>query len=109
MQFTTPIYLCKKQYSDETNDIGEALQDGYVERKVYASEDSAKRNEFYQANARGFKVEKVYTIRKFEYDNEEIVMNEERTEEYTVLRAYDPKDGNIELIVIKGVNAIAGT
>lgn len=87
MQFITPVLLLK---SGET-----------VGKKVYVSEESAKRTEFYQAKASGHKIEKVLIIRKFEYGNEEIIKYGNET--YTVLRSYDPQDGNIELYLIKEV------
>ncbi|MBH1941638.1 phage head closure protein [Mobilitalea sibirica] len=110
MQFILPIYLCSKQYGEETSEIGEAPET-LIERKVYASEESAKRQEFYQANANGYKIEKVLTIRKFEYGNEEIVKigPDGSRIEYTVLRTYDKQDGNIELTLTKGVSKDAGT
>lgn len=106
MQFITPILLCKKQFGSETNDIGESTE-SMTDRKVYASDESAKRQEFYQANANGYKIEKVLTIRKFEYADEEIVKF--GTIEYSVLRTFDKQDGNIELTLTKGVNKVAGT
>lgn len=87
MQFITPVLLYKP---DDT-----------VGRKVYVSEESAKRTEFYQAKAAGFKIEKVFTIRKFEYSNEELIKC--GNEIFTILRAYDLKDGNIELYLIREV------
>jgi len=87
MQFITPILLCSSG-----NPEG---------RKVYASEESVKRLEFYQANASGHKIEKVITIRKFEYANEESAKI--NGEKYTVLRVYDLNDGNIQFSLIKEV------
>lgn len=100
MQYITPIYLCSNQYSQATNDIGESIG-SLTKKKIYGSEESAKRQEFYQASANGYKIEKVIVVRKFEYANEEIVILDDT--EYSVLRAFDPKDGNIELILTKGV------
>lgn len=104
MQFITPVLLCKKTYDIETNDIGEASE-SMTERTVYVSEESAKRSEFYQANANGYKVEKVLTIRAFEYKNEEIIKI--NNEIFTVLRSFDLKNGNIELTLIRGVNNVS--
>ena len=106
MQFICPIYLCKKQHGSTTNDIGESTET-LVEKKVYASEESAKRTEFYSAQANGYKIEKVMTVRKFEYGNEEIVKIEGVA--HTVMRTFDKQDGNIELALIKGVNTVVAT
>lgn len=111
MQYITPILLCSKTFSEETNEIGEPLSSTSIEKKVYVSEESIKRNEFYQANASGYKVEKVMNIRKFEYANEESVKITvgDKTEELTVLRTDDLKDGTINLVLTKGVNRAVST
>jgi hypothetical protein len=106
MQYILPILLCTKTFTDETNDIGEPVSASSVERKVYVSEESVKRSEFYQANAIGYKVEKVLNIRKFEYSNEELIkiVTGSVTEEYKVIRVDDLKDGTLNLVLSKGVN-----
>ena len=106
MQYITPILLCRKLFDTETNEIGEAPS-SLNERKIYASEESAKRQEFYQANANGYKIEKVLTVRKFEYADEGIVKI--GTVEYSVLRTFDKQDGNMELVLTKGVNTVVST
>lgn len=91
MQYIFPCFLCIRSKADSDEITSE--------RKVYASTKSAVRNEFYQAHAAGFKIEKVMTIRAFEYNNEEILKIGEDI--FNILRAYDRKDGTIELILIK--------
>lgn len=100
MQFTNPVYLITNNDSgvDEKGDI-KASPD---ERKVYASVDSVRQSEFYQAQASGFKAEMTVLIRDFEYRGEKTAKIGEI--EYRILRTYDKKDGTIELILTKGVN-----
>jgi hypothetical protein len=78
---------------------------------VYVSEESVKRSEFYQANANGYKVEKVYNILKFEYNNEPTIKVTlgDTIEEYAILRTDDLKDGTMNLILTKGVNRSVST
>lgn len=100
MQFLTPIYLINKNCAgaDEKGD----LIHGPQKRKVYASLNSVRQSEFYQAQATGFKPEISLTMRKFEYKCEELTQINEV--EYRILRTYDKNNGMIELTLVRGVN-----
>lgn len=100
MQFLTPIYLINKNSLgiDEKGDLTHEPQ----RKKVYASLNSVRQSEFYQAQATGFNPEISLTIRKFEYKGEELARVNE--EEYKILRTYDKNDGTIELTLVRGVN-----
>lgn len=100
MQFLTPIYLINKN-SLGTDEKGDLIHEPQ-RKKVYASLNSVRQSEFYQAQATGFKPEISLTIRKFEYKGEELARVNE--EEYKILRTYDKNDGTIELTLVRGVN-----
>jgi hypothetical protein len=85
--------LCKKSIVNN-NEI-------LLERKVYAAFKSANRLEFYQADKSGYKIDKIMTVRTFEYHGEEVLKVDE--EVFTILRSYDRKDGTIELILIREI------
>ncbi len=85
MKFINPVILIKANATEG--------------KKVYVSEESIKRVEFYQAKTTGNKVEKVICIRSFEYANEETVQY--GNDRYTVLRSYNANDGIIELVLVR--------
>lgn len=100
MQFLTPIYLINKNNSgpDEKGDLIQVPD----RRKAYASLNSVKQSEFYQAQASGFKPEMSLILRNFEYNGEELA--EIGKVQYKILRTYDKNDGTIELTLVRGVN-----
>lgn len=100
MQFLTPIYLMRKN-SNKTDDKGDLIP-LFEKRKVYASLNSIRQSEFYQAQASGFKPEISLTLRIFEYKDEQLV--EINQIQYKILRTYNKNDGTIELTLGRGVN-----
>lgn len=77
------------------------------ERKVYPSISSTRQNEFYQAKAQGLKLEETVTIREFEYKGEKKLKKDGVVLE--VLRTFSTGDGNIELVLKRGVNKNGST
>lgn len=100
MQFLTPIYLIRENDS-KTDEKGDLIQIP-EKRKVYASLNSVRQSEFYQAQASGFKPELSLTVRSFEYNGEELA--EVNKIQYKILRTYDKNNGTIELTLVRGVN-----
>lgn len=98
MQFINPLYLIT--YDEEENEIGD-YKKKYKKRKVYCDINSIRQNEFYQANAVGYKPEISIVLRTMEYKSED--MAELNSVIYKILRTYDKKDGTIELILTRGV------
>lgn len=89
--------------SNTTDEYGEPTKN-ISERKVYPSISSTRQSEFYQAQAQGFKVVKTVTIREFEYRGEKKIREDNAV--YEILRTYSPGDGNIELVLKRGVNHV---
>ncbi len=77
------------------------------ERDVFCDEISISHNEFYQAQANGFKAEIKFILPDYlEYQNEDIVKYTrfgEEEEEYTVIRTYR-NNNELELVCKRGVN-----
>lgn len=105
MQFINPVHLITKT-TDETltNDIGDVISNKNS-RKVLAYVTSIKQNEFYQAQANGFKPELTFICRSFEYKGEELVNYNGK--EYKLIRTYDKGDGTIELVCTGVVNNVS--
>ena len=88
------ITLIQREYTKD--DIGNSIPD---ESKtiVYADEISVTRSEFYNAKVDGLRPEKVFRIRRYEYDGQDLV--EYDGIRYQVIRAYSQYQDteNIEL------------
>jgi len=99
------IYLVKKEnVVDEYGDI----QSVETERMVYADVRSISQNEFYQAQAMGFKPEIKFILSDFlEYQDEPIVKytkyGASDPETYTVVRTYK-NNYQLELTCRKGID-----
>lgn len=84
------------------------LKPNKTEREVFAELKSIRQSEFYQAHAVGLKPEIVFILPDYlEYNNEKIVLfqdfNDEKEQEYTVLRTY--RNNNcLELVCKRGVD-----
>lgn len=101
MQFINPLYLISTSSTADDEDIGDIIK-SEIKRKVYCDIISVRQSEFYQAQAIGVKPEISVVIRMFEYTGE--VVAELNNIRYKILRAYDKKDGLIELILTRGVD-----
>lgn len=85
------------------SDIGEATVKESI-TEIFAERQSIGLNEFYQANASGFKPEIAFLIYRFEYHGEKtIIYNGER---YNVIRTADVKSNGDRIKLI--CNAIVG-
>lgn len=72
----------------------------YKENKVYANKKSVKRSEFYQAQAAGFKPEKVFEIRTIEFNEEKHTHIKYNNVIYKILRSYEIDSELTEITVI---------
>lgn len=99
----TPVYLIDN--TNYTIDSAGDIMSAPTERLVYAKIKSIKQSEFYQAQAQGFKVEKVIEVRAFEYNDQSKVRIDKTV--YDIIRTYEPGDGKIEIILKRGVNNVS--
>ncbi|MBA4687248.1 MAG: head-tail adaptor protein [Candidatus Galacturonibacter soehngenii] len=90
--------LQENQIPDEYGDI----QTDIKKRKVYPSVSSTRQSEFYAAQAQGLKLEKKVTIREFEYKGESKIQEDDTV--YEIVRTFSIGDGNMELVLKRGVN-----
>lgn len=74
----------------------------YKETEVFANKISVKRAEFYQAQAAGFKPEKVFEIRTIEFDEDKHTHVKYNGKIYKILRTYE-KDSEITEITVTGL------
>lgn len=95
------IYLISTVKSD--NGIGDTTETD-TKTEVFASEESVRQSEFYQAMSTGLKPEIMFKIWKFEYSGETKL--EYNSKKYNIIRTYISKKDTrfIELIC----NAIVG-
>lgn len=68
-----------------------------VRSNVFANKMSAGSGEFYRAAQAGYTVDKVFEVRKIEYEDENFL--EYEGERYSILRTYE-KGENIELVCL---------
>lgn len=92
---------------NETVVHGEAIS-SFEYREVFANELSIKQSEFYQAAIVGLKPELVFEVHDFEYNNDEKVRYPIGVggTEYSIIRSYKNKKGNIELVISAHVGAV---
>jgi len=77
------------------DDIGNEIPSDEVPRKVLCKVESVGRNEFYSAASSDLRPEIVFTIHKYEYENERKVKFE--GQKYSVIRTYAQGIEEIEL------------
>lgn len=65
-------------------------------REVFAEKKSVRSNEFYQAQSKGFKIDIMFNIKPYEYEDEEYLMFENK--KYKIERLYEKDTENLELI-----------
>lgn len=94
------------QEKEEVDEYGEIIRTP-TERKVYPSVSSTRQTEYYQAQANGKKLEKTVTIREFEFKGERKIREDSTV--FEIERTYCIGDGNIELILKRGVNQHVST
>lgn len=83
------------------NEIGDIIDNkSYTE--VFGKKKSIKQNEFYQAQASGFKPELKFEINSFEYNNEKFVRYNNK--EYRVIRTYEVSLDKIEITLEGDIN-----
>lgn len=92
---------------EETGSVKDVDEYGEVikttkERKVYPNVSSTRQSEFYQAQANGLNLEKTVSIREFEYKQEKKIRENDTI--YEIVRTFSTGDGNIELVLKRGVN-----
>ena len=72
-------------------------------KSIFCDVLSVKRTEFYQAQAVGYKPEKVFKVKQIDFDEKYnyVKYNEK---EYQILRTYEPNAVDIELTCIGKIN-----
>ena len=77
-------------------------------REVFANELSVRQSEFYQAAVAGLKPELIFEVHDFEYDNDKKVRYPAGVDgvEYSIIRAYKNKKGNVELVISTHVGTV---
>lgn len=74
----------------------------FKETKVYANKKSVKRSEFYQAQAAGFKPEKVFEVRTIEFNEDKHTHVKYNNVIYKILRSYEV-DSEITELTLTGL------
>ncbi len=101
MEYQQIIKLIQEIDSIETDEYGRTKKTR-IEKEIFAEEKSVGQKEFYQADARGFKAEKVFEIADYlDYENENVL--EHNGVEYTIYRTFR-KGMGLELFVSGLVN-----
>lgn len=86
-------YLCKE--NEKTDSLGKPYKE-FEKREVFCNEKGVKRNEFYQAQAQGYRPELCIEIKALDYDKEGHF--EYNGTMYRVIRTYPVKNECLELI-----------
>ncbi len=93
MYFSNIGYLCKET---ETLDSMRRPYNVYTKKKVFCSSKGVKRNEFYQAQAQGYRPELCVEIKELVYNDE--THFEFKGKMYRIVRTYPVKNECLELI-----------
>jgi len=86
-------YLCKG--NEKTDSLGKPYKE-FEKREVFCNEKGVKRNEFYQAQAQGYRPELCIEIKALDYDKEGHFEYDGTM--YRVIRTYPVKNECLELI-----------
>ncbi len=103
-QYLTVFYLVSESDTgreEETNEYGDRIVATPIEIKVIGKKLNITQNEFYQAQAAGFKPELKLEMRSFEYKDEQKLKYAGKL--YTIKRAYTD-GGKTELTCYTEVN-----
>lgn len=92
-------YLCEE--SEKVNSLGKPYKT-FIKREVFCNEKGVKRNEFYQAQAQGYRPELCVEMKAFDYNREGHF--EHNGVMYRVIRTYPVKNECLELICQALVN-----
>ena len=92
-------YLCAK--TEKLDTLGKPNKT-FEKKEVFCNVKGVKRNEFYQAQAQGYRPELCVEIREADYEREGHFEYDERM--YRVIRTYPVKNECIELICQSLVN-----
>ncbi|WP_297634763.1 phage head closure protein [uncultured Clostridium sp.] len=96
------LVLLGSYLEDSTDDIGDPIKKINYSSEVFCEEKSIKYNEFYQAQAQGFKPEIILILWLDDYNNEKYLKYEDV--EYTVFRKYKIGKEKIELTLTRGID-----
>ena len=92
-------YLCEE--SEQLGSLGKPYKT-FIKREVFCNEKGVKRNEFYQAQAQGYRPELCVEIKAIDYNRENHF--EYNGVMYRVIRTYPVKNECLELICQALVN-----
>ena len=68
-------------------------------REIFADKKSVRSSEFYQAQSQGFKLDIMFNIKPYEYENEEYLIFE--NQKYKIERTYEKDSENLEIVCSK--------
>lgn len=86
-------YLCNE--TEHIDSLGKPYKE-YERREVFCNEKGVKRNEFYQAQAQGYRPELCVEIKELDYNRESHF--EYKDIMYRVIRTYPVKNECLELV-----------
>lgn len=86
-------YLCRE--IEKTDSLGKPYKE-FVKQEVFCNEKGVKRNEFYQAQAQGYRPELCIEIKALDYNKEGHF--EYDSTMYRIIRTYPVKNECLELI-----------
>lgn len=81
-----------------SDDIGDIKRGETYFRRIYAKKKSISQNEFYQAQAHGFKIELKFEINKFEYEDNEKIRYKGKI--YKIFRTFELSEDKMEIVCI---------
>ncbi len=93
MYFSDIGYLCEE--TEKLDSLGRPYTE-FNKKKVFCGSKGVKRNEFYQAQAQGYKPELCVEVKSMTYDDE--THFEFKGKMYRIVRTYPVKNECIELI-----------
>ena len=85
------LFLISSSYIKNDNGVFETME---TKKQIFCSADSASQSEFFNGGLNGLKPQKKFTLFKYDYNDEEVVVF--KNKRYTVYRTYE-KDDDIEL------------
>lgn len=96
------IELEFEKESNTSDDIGDLVRNEIYYQRVYANKKSITQNEFFQAQAQGFKPELKFEINSFEYENNKRIRYKGKL--YKIYRTFEVSSEKIEIVCKGDVN-----
>lgn len=68
-------------------------------REIFADKKSVRASEFYQAQNQGYKLDVMFNVKPYEYEDEEYLIFEDK--KYKIERTYEKDSENLEIVCSK--------